>query len=139
LAAGAGLRIHGELGQASHIAHIVRGKPHLYLSHAFCSGRTANNYAIFYQDDLNGGLSTEPPFPLCSSYLRLIPSSGRRNPPRRPSVRQIEESHSFKGKPMSIATSVKRAARKIEHALTGEEPQPDLLDTLKEEHELVQD
>ena len=40
---------------------------------------------------------------------------------------------------MSIATSVKRATRKIEHALTGEEPQPDLLDTLKEEHELVQD
>jgi len=40
---------------------------------------------------------------------------------------------------MSVSTSVKKAARKIEQALTGEEPQADLLDTLKEEHELVQD
>jgi iron-sulfur cluster repair protein YtfE (RIC family) len=40
---------------------------------------------------------------------------------------------------MSVATSIKKASRKIEHALTGEEPQADLLDTLKEEHELVQD
>lgn len=40
---------------------------------------------------------------------------------------------------MSVATSIKKASRKIEHALTGEEPQVDLLDTLKEEHELVQD
>jgi iron-sulfur cluster repair protein YtfE (RIC family) len=40
---------------------------------------------------------------------------------------------------MSITTSVKKASRKIEHALTGEQPQVDLLDTLKEEHEMVQD
>jgi hemerythrin-like domain-containing protein len=38
---------------------------------------------------------------------------------------------------MSITTSVKKAARKVEKAVTGEEPQVDLLDTLKEEHELV--
>jgi len=38
---------------------------------------------------------------------------------------------------MSATTSVKKTARKIEKAVTGEEPQPDLLDTLKEEHELV--
>ena len=40
---------------------------------------------------------------------------------------------------MSIATSLKKAGRKIEKAVTGEEPQIDLLDTLKEEHELVGD
>jgi iron-sulfur cluster repair protein YtfE (RIC family) len=40
---------------------------------------------------------------------------------------------------MSVTTSVKKASRKIEHALTGTEPQVDLLDTLKEEHEMVQD
>lgn len=40
---------------------------------------------------------------------------------------------------MSITTSVKKASRKIEQALTGEQPQVDLLDTLKEEHEMVQD
>jgi len=38
---------------------------------------------------------------------------------------------------MSIATKVKKAARKIEKAVTGEEPQVDILDTLKEEHEMV--
>ena len=38
---------------------------------------------------------------------------------------------------MSVTTSVKKAARKVEKAVTGEEPQADLLDTLKEEHELV--
>lgn len=42
------------------------------------------------------------------------------------------------GNAMSVTTSIKKASRKIEHALTGEEPQIDLLDTLKEEHELVQ-
>ena len=40
---------------------------------------------------------------------------------------------------MSVSTSIKKATRKIEHALTGDEPQIDLLDTLKEEHEMVQD
>ena len=38
---------------------------------------------------------------------------------------------------MSITTSVKKAARKVEKAVTGHEPQADLLDTLKEEHEAV--
>src|ERR1700761_6745979 len=38
---------------------------------------------------------------------------------------------------MSVTTSVKKATRKIEKAVTGTEPQPDLLDTLKEEHEEV--
>ena len=38
---------------------------------------------------------------------------------------------------MSVGTSVKKTVRKIEKAVTGEEPQVDLLDTLKEEHELV--
>jgi hypothetical protein len=38
---------------------------------------------------------------------------------------------------MSVGTSVKKAARKVEKVLTGEEPRIDLLDTLKEEHELV--
>ena len=38
---------------------------------------------------------------------------------------------------MSIATNVKNAARKIEKAVTGSEPETDLLDTLKEEHEAV--
>ena len=40
---------------------------------------------------------------------------------------------------MSVSTSLKKATRKIEKIVTGEEPQVDLLDTLKEEHELVQD
>ena len=39
---------------------------------------------------------------------------------------------------MSVTTALKKATRKIEKAVTGEEPQVDLLDTLKEEHELVQ-
>jgi iron-sulfur cluster repair protein YtfE (RIC family) len=38
---------------------------------------------------------------------------------------------------MSVSTSLKKAAYKIEKAVTGEEPQVDLLDTLKEEHEEV--
>ena len=38
---------------------------------------------------------------------------------------------------MSVATSVKKAARKVEKAVTGTEPEADLLDTLKEEHEEV--
>ena len=38
---------------------------------------------------------------------------------------------------MSVTTSVKKAARKVEKAVTGEEPEVDLLDTLKEEHEMV--
>jgi len=38
---------------------------------------------------------------------------------------------------MSITTSIKKATRKVEKAVTGEEPQIDLLDTLKEEHEEV--
>ncbi len=38
---------------------------------------------------------------------------------------------------MSITTSVKKAVRKAESAITGKESQADLLDTLKEEHEEV--
>src|ERR1700748_706768 len=38
---------------------------------------------------------------------------------------------------MSMTTSVKKAVRKVERAVTGTEPEADLLDTLKEEHELV--
>ena len=38
---------------------------------------------------------------------------------------------------MSVATSVKKAVRKVERAVTGTEPETDILDTLKEEHELV--
>jgi hypothetical protein len=38
---------------------------------------------------------------------------------------------------MSVSTSIKKAAQKIEKVVTGEEPQVDLLDTLKEEHEEV--
>lgn len=38
---------------------------------------------------------------------------------------------------MSISTSVKKATRSVTKAITGEEPQVDLLDTLKEEHEEV--
>ena len=38
---------------------------------------------------------------------------------------------------MSLTTNVKKAARKIEKAVTGAEPEADLLDTLKEEHEAV--
>jgi iron-sulfur cluster repair protein YtfE (RIC family) len=38
---------------------------------------------------------------------------------------------------MGIATNFKKATRRIEKAVTGEEPQVDLLDTLKEEHEEV--
>jgi hemerythrin-like domain-containing protein len=40
---------------------------------------------------------------------------------------------------MGVVTSVKKATRKLEQAITGEEPQIDLLDTLKEEHEAVQE
>jgi iron-sulfur cluster repair protein YtfE (RIC family) len=38
---------------------------------------------------------------------------------------------------MGIATSVKKATRQFEKAITGEEPEVDILDTLKEEHEEV--
>ena len=38
---------------------------------------------------------------------------------------------------MGIATSIKKVTRQVEKAVTGEEPQVDLLDTLKEEHEEV--
>jgi hemerythrin-like domain-containing protein len=38
---------------------------------------------------------------------------------------------------MSVTTTVKKAAHKVEKVVTGEEPQVDLLDTLKEEHEEV--
>jgi hypothetical protein len=38
---------------------------------------------------------------------------------------------------MSVTTSIKKTARKLEKAVTGAEPQSDLLDTLKEEHEEV--
>jgi iron-sulfur cluster repair protein YtfE (RIC family) len=40
---------------------------------------------------------------------------------------------------MRALTSIKKAARKAEQAMTGEEPQIDLLDTLKEEHEQVKE
>ena len=38
---------------------------------------------------------------------------------------------------MGIATSIKKVTRQFEKTVTGEEPQVDLLDTLKEEHEEV--
>ena len=38
---------------------------------------------------------------------------------------------------MSIATSIAKAKRSIQQAVTGEEPPADILDTLKEEHEEV--
>ena len=38
---------------------------------------------------------------------------------------------------MSVATNLKKATRQVEKAVTGTEPQTDLLDTLKEEHEEV--
>ena len=38
---------------------------------------------------------------------------------------------------MSITTSIKKVTRKVEKTVTGEGPQVDLLDTLKEEHEEV--
>ena len=38
---------------------------------------------------------------------------------------------------MGIATSLKKVTRKIEEAVTGEAPEVDILDTLKEEHEEV--
>ena len=38
---------------------------------------------------------------------------------------------------MSLTTNVKKAVRKVEKAVTGTEPEVDLLDTLKEEHEEV--
>lgn len=40
---------------------------------------------------------------------------------------------------MSIATSISKATRSIEKAITGGEPAVDVLDTLKEEHEEVAD
>lgn len=40
---------------------------------------------------------------------------------------------------MSISTSVKKATRAVEKAVTGKEPAHDILDTLKEEHEEVAD
>ncbi|MEP6933301.1 MAG: hemerythrin domain-containing protein [Nitrospirota bacterium] len=38
---------------------------------------------------------------------------------------------------MGIKTALKKASRKIETAITGEEPEMDILDTLAEEHEVV--
>jgi hypothetical protein len=38
---------------------------------------------------------------------------------------------------VSLTSGLKRTARKVEKALTGEEPEIDLLDTLREEHEQV--
>jgi hypothetical protein len=38
---------------------------------------------------------------------------------------------------MSITTNINKAARSVEKAVTGEEPAASLLDTLKEEHEMV--
>jgi len=38
---------------------------------------------------------------------------------------------------MGIKTALKRASRSVEQAITGEEPQMDILDTLAEEHEVV--
>lgn len=40
---------------------------------------------------------------------------------------------------MRVGTSIKKATRKFEKAVTGEEPQTDILDTLKEEHDEVKD
>lgn len=38
---------------------------------------------------------------------------------------------------MGIATTLKKATREVEKAITGKEPQMDILDTLAEEHEVV--
>jgi len=38
---------------------------------------------------------------------------------------------------MGIETALKRASRSVEKAITGEEPEMDILDTLAEEHEVV--
>jgi hemerythrin superfamily protein len=38
---------------------------------------------------------------------------------------------------MGIKTALKRASRSVERAITGEEPEMDILDTLAEEHEVV--
>jgi hemerythrin superfamily protein len=38
---------------------------------------------------------------------------------------------------MSMTTPIKKAIRKVEKAVTGEEPQVDILDTLEEEHQEV--
>jgi hypothetical protein len=38
---------------------------------------------------------------------------------------------------MGVVTKIKKAGRKVERAVTGEEPEVDVLDTLKEEHEEV--
>jgi hypothetical protein len=38
---------------------------------------------------------------------------------------------------MVIATALTKAIRKVEKAITGEEPEIDILDTLAEEHEVV--
>jgi hemerythrin superfamily protein len=38
---------------------------------------------------------------------------------------------------MGIKTALKKATRKVEKAITGEEPEVDILDTLAEEHEVV--
>jgi hemerythrin-like domain-containing protein len=43
----------------------------------------------------------------------------------------------IEGRAMSITTTVKKATHKVAQAITGREPQVDLLDTLKEEHEEV--
>lgn len=39
---------------------------------------------------------------------------------------------------MALSTNIHKATRKIKQAATGEEPQVDILETLKEEHEEVQ-
>ena len=38
---------------------------------------------------------------------------------------------------MGIKTALKKATRSVEKAITGEEPEMDILDTLAEEHEVV--
>lgn len=38
---------------------------------------------------------------------------------------------------MGIQTALRRASRSVERAITGQEPEMDILDTLAEEHEVV--
>jgi hemerythrin superfamily protein len=40
-------------------------------------------------------------------------------------------------RPLGIKTALKKATRSVEKAITGEEPEVDILDTLAEEHEVV--
>src|SRR5262249_53240923 len=67
-------------------------------------------------------------------YFHNLPEPDR-NLARASNVGEFETQ--IQERDMSITTSVKKASRKVEKAVTGTEPEADLLDTLKEEHEEV--